>query len=88
MEPGSNSTGEFLTQKTKQMKWPSQVNNDAEILHRKGIKSQNTDDSYAKAWHAGMKIWKYFATSERFEKFRKNSPDFMEWKVIIINEKH
>lgn len=68
------------------MEWPVEINNDAAVLRHRGIKSPDTDASYAKAWNAGMKLWKFFATRERFEIFRKNCTNLSEWKIIILNE--
>lgn len=64
-------------------KWHNSApHNDAEKLTEKGIRSPNLDGMYAKAYHAGYKIWKYFTTPERLKKFIAN-PFSQEWEIYI-----
>ena len=69
-------------------KWHNSApNNDAGKLKDKGIQSPDLDASYAKAFHPGLKMWKYFSTPERLEKFLAD-PQSREWKIYLIQNKN
>jgi len=69
-------------------KWHnSEPSNDGDRLKGKGIHSPDLDVSYAKAFHKGFKMWKYFATPGRLDKFLSD-PLSREWKIYLIQKNY